>query len=260
MKKTLIALMALAGVAAAEQYSITPLTDSTFGTWTHSNNNTITNGVLSGNPNWQVDPSTYSVGGVYTYSEDEPLTFSFDVQNNGTGNGMLTLTFIGTENAIVIGHGNYDKYPDGNGGEITNRGGDVQVGLTTNLTAQGYGFANTNPGDDAQLTALTNWENAMPFNGAITTLSGIIAWDGDSYSLTLNSSAKTETLTCDLGLTKLDLTKIMVTIEGGSTYYDDRDAWKTATLSNLTVSVPEPATATLSLLALAGLAVRRRRK
>ncbi len=260
MKKTIIALMALAGVAAAEQYSITPLTDSTFGTWTHSNKNTITDGVLSGNPNWQVDPSTYNVGGVYTYSEAEPLSFSFDVQNNGTGNGMLTLAFIGTENAIIIGHGNYDKYPAGDGTEITNRGGDVQVGLTTNLTAQGYGFANTNPGDDAQLTAITNWVNAMPCNGAITTLSGIIAWDGDSYSLTLNSSAQTDALTCDLGLTKLDLTKIMVTIEGGGAPNNNDAAWQTSTLSNLTVSVPEPTTATLSLLALAGLAVRRRRK
>ena len=53
----------------------------------------------------------------------------------------------------------------------------------------------------------------------------------------------------------------MVTIEGGGAPTNNDNNWKTATMSNLTVAiVPEPATATLSLLALAGLAARRRRK
>ena len=249
MKKTLIALMALAGVSFAGT-SITPLTDTTPDAWKHSNNNAIVGGVLSGNPNWQVDPSFYALSSVLSLNEGDIFTFSFDATNYGTANGMLTLTFVGTENAVVVGHGTYDKPGD-----------QLQIGLTNNLTAQGYGFANTNPTDDAQLTALKTLDGGMPTGGKTSTISGSIAWDGDSYAITLGSSAVAGTVSHDLGITKFDVTKLVVTIEGGSSPTDDRDAWKTATMSNLTIGVvPEPTTATLSLLALAGLAARRRRR
>lgn len=98
----------------------------------------------------------------------------------------------------------------------------------------------------------------MPTGGKTSTIS--IAWDGDSYAITLGSSAVAETVSYDLGITKFDVAKLVVTIEGGSSYTDGRDAWKTTTMSNLTIGVvPEPTTATLSLLPLAGLAARRRR-
>ena len=174
---------------------------------------------------------------------------------------------IGTSNAIVIGHGNYDKVTIG-GTEYTDRGGDVQVGVTNNVSSiGGYGFASTNPTDDVTLgvTSANNWQNAMPDGGTTTTLSGDIAWDGDSFALTLYSSAidnGTTAFNYDLGLTSLDLSKVMITLEGGKK--DDGDnAWKTGSVSALSIStpaVPEPTTATLSLLALAGLAARRRRK
>lgn len=248
MKKTIIALMALAGVSFAGT-SITPLTDATAGTWTHSNNNAIVDGVLSGNPNWQVDPSVYTLTSALELTKGDTFTFSFDAVNNGTGNGILTLAFVGTENAVVVGHGTYDKPGD-----------ELQIGLTDNLTAQGYGFASTNPTDDAQVTALTTLTGGMPTGGATSTISGSIAWDGDSYAITLGSSAVTGTVSYDLGITTFDVTKLVVTIEGGGSPADNSDAWKTATMSNLTIGVvPEPTTATLSILALAGLAARRRR-
>ena len=55
----------------------------------------------------------------------------------------------------------------------------------------------------------------------------------------------------------------MVTIEGGASPTDGRTDWQPPVMSNLSIStpaVPEPTTATLSLLALARLAARRRRK
>ena len=249
MKKTIVALLALAGVSFAGT-SITPLTDATAGTWTHSNKNAIVDGVLSGNPNWQVDPSFYELSSALDLSVDDIFIFSFDATNYGTANSILTLAFVGTENAVVVGHGTYDKPGD-----------ELQIGLTDNLTAQGYGFASTNPRDDAELSALTTLSGGMPTGGKTSTISGSIAWDGDSYAITLGSSAVTGTVSYDLGITTFDVTKLVVTIEGGSYPTDFRDYQKTATMSNLTIGiVPEPTTAALSLLALAGLAARRRRK
>ena len=77
MKKiaiTIVALMGATGIGIAAE--IAPLTDSQSGTWTHDNNNTIANGVLSGNPNWQVDCSTYTLTNALTINTDEILNFS----------------------------------------------------------------------------------------------------------------------------------------------------------------------------------------
>lgn len=255
MKKYIaIATLLAAGCAFANAVEIFPLTDSKNGTWEHANNNAIVDGVLSGNPNWQVDCSKYTLATSLTIRVDEILNFSFNATNYGTGNSCLTLALIGTESAVVIGHGTYDKPGD-----------QVQVAVTDNLTAEGYVFANTNPGDDKQLTAVdgATWDGAMPTGGKTSTINGQIKWDGDSWELTATSSAVTTSLTYDLGITSLDLTKLVVTIEGGSSPTDGRDAWKTPTMSNLKISViPEPSTfgllAGLGALALVG--TRRRRR
>lgn len=243
MKKTLIALMALAGVSCADTLVLDDASWKTTGTAT------VNNGTLStGYTNWLVDTAYYTLGKTISYTQEDSLNFSFDATNNGTGNSILTLALIGTENAIVVGHGTYDKPAD-----------QLQAAVTNNLTADGYVFANTNPGDDVQLTAGATLDGGMPANGATTSISGSIAWDGDSYALTLKSSATESVMNYDLGLTTLDLTKIMVTLEGGDGAATT-GGWAMASMSNLSITIPEPTTATLSLLALAGLAARRRRK
>lgn len=246
MKKTIIALMALAGVAMADTLV---LDDAS---WVTTGTAYVTDGTIAtGFTNWQVDSVSYTLGEIINYTQEDTLTFSFDAKSNGSGNSMLTLALIGTKNAIVVGHGTYDKPAD-----------EIQAAVTDNLTANGYGFANTNRGDDAQLTAGATLSGGMPAGGATTTISGSIAWDGDTYALTLSSSAVEAVMTYDLGLTTLDLSKIVVTLEGGNGENTTGD-WAMASMSNLTIStpaVPEPTTATLSLLALAGLAARRRRK
>ncbi|MGF0069114.1 PEP-CTERM sorting domain-containing protein [Candidatus Spyradosoma sp. SGI.093] len=254
MKKyiTVAALLA-AGSVFANAVEISPLTDSQTGTWVHANNNAIDgNGVLSGDPNWQVDCSTYTLATSLTISVDEILNFSFDATNNGTGNSCLTLALIGSSNAIVVGHGTYDKPGD-----------ELQVAVTDNTGAQGYVFANTNAKDDVQLTAGATLSSAMPTGGAISTISGQIKWDGDSWSLTTTSTAVDSSLNYDLGITSLEVSKLVVTIEGGHGPDDASDEWKTPTMSNLKISViPEPSTFGLlaGLGALALVASRRRRR
>ena len=246
--------MALTGVASADITTITPLSG---GTWTLDPSTQIflNDGVLSAGTylHWTVGTATYELSSTMgCISASDTLSFSFDATNNGTGNSILTLALIGSSNAIVAGHGSYDKPGDA-----------VQVALTTNTTANGYGFAATNADDDIELTAAATLAGAMPTGGVTTTISGVIAWDGDSYALTLSSSAITDTLTYDLGLTSIEVSKLMVTLEGGDNGNDGADWDKTPTMSNLSVTgkvIPEPTTATLSLLALAGLAARRRRK
>lgn len=254
MKKTFITLMALAGVASANtSFTYTPVYETILGSWSYHGTATITDGTIqTTNTNWQVDAATYTLAETHTYTTADTLDFSFVATNNGTGNGALTLAIIGTSNAIVLGHGSYDKPAD-----------QIQVAVTDNVSVTGgYIFANTNPGDDLTLTAGATLDGGMPANGATSTISGSIAWDGDSFALTLGSSAVEGTLSYDLGITTLDVTKLMVTIEGGASPTNQSTEWQTPTMSNLTITspIPEPATATLSLLALAGLAARRRRR
>ena len=256
MKKTIIALFALAGVASAD--TISPITDTASGSWTTHGTAQVKDGVISAtNTNWQVDAATYTLTSSLNYATTDTLSFSFNATNNGTGNSCLTLALIGSTNAIVLGHGSYDKPAD-----------EIQVAVTSEVSVTGgYVFANTNPTDDLTLTAADTLSGGMPASGSTSTISGSISWDGDSWALELGSSATSATLSYDLGITTLDVSKIMVTIEGGGAPNHGDTAWQTPTMSNLSIStpsvapaVPEPTTATLSLLALAGLAARRRRK
>ena len=265
MKKTLITLLSLAGVASAYTTTVTPLT---LGGWTLDPNDTtklsLVDGVLSSTSglHWAVGTATQSISSTLGHATDyfacttetDTLSFSFDMTNNGTGNGMITLALVGQNNAIVAGHGTYEA----NGG-----GDDVQVAVTDNVTANGYVFAATNRTDALQLTAGATLQDGVPTGGATTTISGTIAWDGDSYALTLGTSAVSDTITYDLGLTSVDVRKLVVVLEGGDNGNNGEGWDKTPSVTNLTITgnvIPEPTTATLSLLALAGLAARRRRK
>ena len=255
MKKyiTVAALLA-AGTACANASEITPLIDAQSGTWSNHGTIGINDGVLSStNPNWQVDCATYTLTTALSISTDETLKFSFDATNNGTGNSCLTLALIGSSCAIVIGHGTYSSPADG-----------LQVAVTDNTTSVGgYVFAATNPGDDVQLTAGATLASAMPANGATSTISGQIVWDGDSWYLTAKSSATSDSLSYDLGITSLDVSKLAVTIEGGRAPNDVSADWQTPTMSNLKIAVvPEPSAFGMlaGLGALALVASRRRVK
>ena len=274
MKKTIVTLMAMSAVASAATNE--PLKDTTTTAadgetlaagakgwitgekYNHSmtidaTNNSITNS----DSDWNGDAATYRFSQVLTLAHTEKLEFSFDFTRSAS-NTVQSLTLVGTTQAVVIGHGNY--------ADNTN----LHVGISTNVAnattgegAHGYVFAGTaNQGFIANTSIGATLTGGMPV--ATSKITGSVAWDGDSYMLTLESSSVnegTDPLKYDLG-TKFDVRDLVFTFDGQNA----------TTLKGLTMSInpiptqnpdstiPEPATATLSLLALAGLAVRRRRK
>lgn len=114
------------------------------------------------------------------------------------------------------------------------------------------------------------WEKALNSTGSVTLMTaGAGAWDyitttdyfASKIAVTLNNAAGYDKIT--LGGTTYDLIGVVATVPTdlavGQLAIVAPQYGKAITLAT-GVSVPEPATATLSLLALAGLAARRRRK
>ncbi len=260
MKKTLITLMALAGVAVGETYTITPLTDSSkaYGTWSSDvyvdyNGNAYT----TPRTGWAGTSSTYTFGApiVLSHKEDS-LVFSYDITNDNTGNYSLTLAFIGTDqnNAdVVVG--------TGKSGYTTFAQGTSAAYSTLADGKTGFVFETSSlQGDHIQrLGTANNISGSLPKN-AKTTLTGTIAWSDEveKFQLTFSTSATSTVKVIDLG-TSFTAESLVITSFANT----DTATHTCGSLSNISMvvtSVPEPATATLSLLALAGLAARRRRK
>ncbi len=198
MKKTIIALMALAGVAAA-----TPAED-------------VTNAILG---------SGYQAGDAFT------LTFTID---STSFNGYITAPVI-----------------------------TLASGWNINSQAGTYlGFSDTTDSVDGSLTtseATYSSSNKNEVQGTISV--GDKGWfykvDGlNTLTFTITEST--------LSMTKGTTDVATLDIDGGLTASNITIGSNITGISGLsfttTPAVPEPTTATLSLLALAGLAARRRRK
>ena len=221
MKKTLIALMALAGVAAAEtltfevvrnQNAVTFEFDEaaaqeiltlTYTDWTYNGGGG--NNVGS----WQSPSNT-----AYENS------FSPDAQLRGNTTDSWTMNFTvtnNTEEEITLTQFTFDAYGINGGGSDKNATIPVTLtlaGITTNIS--------------------------LDFGGRTTT--GTLDLAGDN-AITIGAN---ETVSLALTMTASNGFNTYSGITAGSVTY--------------TLPVPEPTTATLSLLALAGLAARRRRK
>ena len=120
----------------------------------------------------------------------------------------------------------------------------------------GFAFESSNPqGSNIQkLGTANNIAGALPKSNA-TTLTGLIAWNevAEQFQLTFSTNATNSEKVINLG-SSFTTTSMVVT--------SFADTGTSGTLSDISLkvtSVPEPTTATLSLLALAGLAARRRR-
>ncbi len=262
MKKTLITLMALASVAMADAV-VTTVTDNAFAdrdNWTLGSGRgrdslTIENGSLRVvNSNWGQTYAEYSLDESITLSHETSLSFSVDITTPSL-NSEIVMSLVTSSGTYLLGK----TYNDGS---------------TTTDEHVSYGFtADTKVGDKDAVTYAFNTgidtENCVNVtpkgtvgsstvftSGGSLTLSGSVEWNGKGFSMILNDGTN-PAMTWDLETDKFSLEKINIFVDGGNNTTN-------VTMTNLAMStttfIPEPATATLSLLALAGLAARRRRK
>lgn len=255
MKKILIALMALATVASAE----TIVYDSLMGDTANWTNET------SGNATWTVAQEKVSVNGwgphVYSHEFSDPvlqlnmtdttasLSFSYDLTINH--NVALGLTLISTSGnkSLTTGYCGFDDYRCVGGGLSSS----TSTSAFYNFKDSGTGKVLTD-GYTATETASASIRDTAALRPYTTTVNGTIAWDETlaQYVCTLSSTNGATPQTYELG-TDFSVDHIVLSISGNAGNGG-------SSLSNLSLSyTPEPATATLSLLALAGLAARRRR-
>jgi len=266
MKKTIIALMALAGVAAANATTIekeyTPFSSDSGWTLTGlgaqdgsdvgKNIPTISNNsIYATNPNWRRPVGNYTFAEAITLTDKaESIEFSFSM-SDVVQNSVATLTFEGSDasgaRALVMG----ETYKGTNGANNAN---------------YAFGTGAYNDGDAYLLGSDSGWggqtynvaANSLTTLGALTssaTFEGSIKWsDTDNqFKFTLEQGENTASYL--LG-NKYTLSGLTVALDGKGNAASPK-------FSNFTITatlVPEPTTATLSLLALAGLAARRRRK
>jgi len=233
MKKTFIALLALAGIAGAEVLTFTPQVDDE-ATWTTGVSFSSQNGssdlslTFVSITEWHKDGYQGTIT-ENTYTGANGISPVVQFLESSNGNNSWTLTFKianNTNNAITLG--GFSTVANA----VTSEGGMHGNGINklwTLVKLQQSGTAYTTLGESyAELGA------SSASGTSSVTFSQDVVIDA--------KASQTFTMTFDRRLG-----------EGGSTGF--------ANITSIGVNVvPEPTTATLSLLALAGLAARRRRK
>lgn len=147
------------------------------------------------------------------------------------------VSFVG-ETAICLGMSTYN--------------GSINYGTSANVSARAYSFQSAwdNNGDFVQSSGSLGTIGVSE----TVTVSGAISWKDGQFVLDL--SANNETGSIDLG-DNVSINNVLLQLDGPN------NVSTVPSISNLSMSaylVPEPATASLSLLGLAGLAMRRRRR
>ena len=211
MKKTLIALMAVAGVAMAENYR----------------------GVATTNP--FSDAITLSQ---YQYGMDYTLSFTLGSSiTSSHGGTVLTLAQnnVGTATWVLFSQqGRYVGLDNGNDG--------VANGLVDGY-ATVYTYDNISTGADG-------WFMDSGSNDGIA-----------GYTVTITGDAAKETTVLTFAKSGKDTVTLNFNKLLDASHFNIGEKASASNVSfTVTPTVPEPTTATLSLLALCGLAARRRRK
>ncbi len=241
MKKTLITLIALSGLAMAEDSvskDITYFTDPTLGDAAGSYNGIVF--TLSDNARLNVSETVTPTSDTFKLTSVQVLVRSGNTWGN---NDFL---YIVDSNKKLIAASNIVTGDTTGGNYIT-----FEFGDTTNILASGKNNVNQ---------ALTLGETYYAYFGNMSQKNNWYITVHGEVGATVNYlNAQQRQITCagptDAG-TKLDATMAAYNEATPST---TSDAYAPVLKINGTVTVPEPATATLSLLALAGLAARRRR-
>lgn len=237
MKKTLITLLALCGVAAAEDY--------------HGSLNTdLTKAITS---------SGYTVGDDFTMS----VQLQYWLSDAATRQTSLTLG--DTFHIVAQKTGSWSNVYIGFTPSSTNGTDPGAINLTRSKSGKidSYSFTATESvtGPDGWITRAGD-----TVNGSTQT------WQFLGSTLTLTYTAETQTTVLDFDFTTIvndaqnsisrptDRDHLIVTVKGIEMDAKDISFANNVTGRNVAFTVPEPTTATLSLLALAGLAARRRRR
>ncbi len=260
MKKTIIALAALAGMAsAADRIDLVYTPFDSADNWTFqclrnggaANYATVEDSTFfSANPNWTRPVGKYTLDTPIILKEaEDSLTFSFTL-TGAVGNSVATLTLAGTDDdgarALVMG----ETYKGTDGASNTN----FLFGTVAANTGDAYLLGSSEGwGGNTYNIKSANCVTLGALSSAATTFEGSIKWDNHDEGFVFTLTQGDKTITQFLGST-YTLNNVTIALDG-----------KNNTLSpvfsnfTMTANIPEPATATLSLLALAGLAARRRR-
>ena len=222
MKKTIIALLALAGVASADYTGDFSWTDGSLPTFTFDDTPDLMLIVDSVKVDGAVS-TTPKANSVYANT----LTPSTNVGNGGTWSISFAIVNTSTE-ALTLNGITFDAFAYNGGGAAQNEdtyARDITFALSGDAeTSVVHSFGNSD--------TVENWDTnpTLTFDTPVE----IAAESQVRFDLTVS---KSNSVGCFIGLS-------------GATLVTPAP----------TPAVPEPTTATLSLLALAGLAARRRRK
>ncbi len=200
--------------------------------------------------------ANYTVDGDFTYSIDFTLTGNIPYFDSSSGAAKLTgniLTLADDYYLVSQGHAYWG----------------LNSSVSNNVTAQGYTFSKneastlyTYTGNGDGVRPITWTRNSDNSNSATRSLNGEfsvnVAYDGKNTSITLSYGGSDITDKFVITNAELDATKFVL-YDGATVSSSNISVAEIPTTPGIP-SVPEPATATLSLLALAGLAARRRRK
>ena len=250
MKKTIIALMALAGVAAAETTDLL----ASDANWKFSDSDiSIKDGVLDNTGHWNRGYANYVLPNAITLNSNLSLELSYTITFTNSSDVAATVALHSSSDVLAFGAKTY------NGG---NNDAPLYIGYTTAadainanaITFQGkdaYGYNFASATIDTGKTVSVAWAAAVSHDIMET-----IAWDDTKQKFIATISIDGKVAGTQILGDSYTLEKISVATAGNNTGWRSQPSF-----SNMQLKViPEPATATLSLLALAGLAMRRRRK
>ncbi len=259
MKLTTTLILALStAVASAATTTYTPLTNAEG--WEYGSRNATnfslnaTTGTLSlTGSNWGQQRAYKTIDAI-SLSAADTLTFSFDLYNNDKS-CAFSVALVGNTQAIVAGTLIYDS---------TRGKGPSQYAVTSVLPDDfDTGKAPNYTSEQIASADIKTLASTPSYLSDTLTYNATIKWDDTTDQFVMDITAGDVTASSiTLGQT-VDINQIYISGDGNSGSW----GWN---LSNFSLAVttpdvpsgniPEPATATLSLLALAGLAARRRRK
>lgn len=261
MKKTFITLLALAGVAMGETTDL--LASST--DWTFSSSSiSLNDGVLKATGHWGGPYAYYTLGTPITLNSNTSLELSYTMSFESCSDVAGSVTLHSSSDVLAFGAKTYNG---------SDKDAPFCIGYSTEADAISANAVTFTQGHN-------NYYKLTSYTETSETVGLIEEKDGDNETIhTKVSHTIKETITWSDAEQKFVATIYIDGAEAGTQIMGDSyvlnkisvvsesDLWKNSqpAYSNmqLTIStnaVPEPATATLSLLALAGLAARRRRK